>query len=55
VVKVYSFRQLPDVTRGRKEIRRVTGDSFVPVLVPDDGEVKESQNIVAWARDNPHE
>jgi hypothetical protein len=54
VVKAYGLASLPDVTRGRKEVKRLTGESFVPVLVLDDGEViKDSQNIVAWARDNP--
>jgi glutaredoxin len=53
VVKVYGFAQLPDVTSGRKEIRRLTGQSFVPVLVLNDGEVvKDSKNIIAWAREN---
>ena len=54
VVKVSGFAQLPDVTRGRKEIKRLTGESFVPVLVLDDGDIiSGSDNIVAWARDNP--
>ena len=54
VVKVYGFAWLPDVTPGRKEVKRLTGESFVPVLVLDDGDVvKDSKNIVAWARDNP--
>jgi glutaredoxin 2 len=54
VVKVYGFAQLPDVTSGRKEVRRLTGESFVPVLVLDDGQIiKDSKNIVAWARENP--
>jgi glutathione S-transferase len=54
VVKVYGFAQLPDVTSGRMEVRRLTGESFVPVLVLDDGEVvKDSKHIVAWARENP--
>jgi hypothetical protein len=54
VVKTYGFARLPDVTRGRKEVRRLTGESFVPVLVLDDGEViKDSKSIMAWARDNP--
>lgn len=54
VVKVYGFGQLPDVTRGRKEITRLTGESWVPVLVLKDGEVvTDSKNIAAWARDNP--
>jgi glutaredoxin 2 len=48
--------ELPDVTRGRKQVRRLTGESFVPVLVLDDGDViKDSKNIVAWARNNPRE
>ena len=54
VVKVYGFARLPDFTRGRKEVKRRTGDNWVPVLVLQDGEViKDSKNIVAWARDNP--
>lgn len=56
VVKVYGFRQLPDLTPGRREVRRLTGDSLVPVLVLDDGEVIESStNIAEWARNNPEE
>jgi glutathione S-transferase len=51
---VYGFAGLPDVTRGRREVRRLTGDSLVPVLVLDDGTViKESGAIVAWAAENP--
>jgi hypothetical protein len=54
VVKVYGFGQLPDTTRGRKEVRRLTGQSFVPVLVLDDGElVTGSNEIVEWARTHP--
>ena len=54
VVKVYGFGQLPDVTRGRREVKRRTGGSWVPVLVLNDGEVvTDSKNIAAWARDNP--
>jgi glutathione S-transferase len=45
---------LPDITRGRKEVRRLTGQSFVPVLVLDDGElVTGSNEIVEWARTHP--
>jgi glutaredoxin 2 len=48
---------LPDVlnqTPGRREAKRLTGSSMVPVLVTDDGEVvSDSKNIVAWARANP--
>jgi glutathione S-transferase len=54
VVKVYSFGHLPDVTSGRREVKRLTGESYVPVLVLDNGEViADSDNIVAWAQDNP--
>jgi hypothetical protein len=54
VERTYGFAFLPDLTRGRREVRRLTGESFVPVLVLDDGEVVAgSANIVAWARDNP--
>ena len=54
VVKSYGFARLPDVTSGRREVKRLTGESFVPVLVLDGGEViKDSKNIAAWARDNP--
>ena len=53
VVKSYGLGRLPDVTRGRKEVKRLTGESWVPVLVLDNGDViKDSENIVAWARDN---
>jgi hypothetical protein len=54
VVKCYGFAQLPDATRGRKEVKRLTGESFVPVLVLDEGTViKDSKTIAAWARANP--
>jgi hypothetical protein len=54
VVKSYGFGQLPDVTRGRKEVKCLTGESWVPVLELNDGEVvTDSKNIAAWARDNP--
>ena len=54
VVKVYGFGQLPDVTSGRREVKRLTGESWVPVLVLDNGDViRESKNIAAWALGNP--
>jgi hypothetical protein len=54
VVKCYSFGRLPDLTSGRREVKRLTGESWVPVLVLGDGGViKGSENIVAWTRDNP--
>ena len=54
VVRAYGLGSLPDFTRARREVKRLTGESFVPVLVLDDGQViSESNNIVAWAKDNP--
>ena len=54
VVKTYGFGQLPDVTPGRKEVKRLTGQSFVPVLLLHDQEaITGSKNIIAWARENP--
>jgi glutaredoxin len=50
VVRSYGLASLPDFTRARKEVKRLTGESFVPVLVLDDGEViAGSDRIVAWA------
>ena len=50
VVRVYGLASLPDITRGRKEVKRLTGESFVPVLVLDDGTVIAGSNrIVEWA------
>ena len=52
-MKVYGFGQLPDLTRGRREVRRLTGESFVPVLVLEEGEVHQGlEELVAWARGN---
>jgi len=54
VIRSYGFGPLPDLTRGRKEVKRLTGQSWVPVLVTDDGEViQDSKNIIAWAKANP--
>jgi hypothetical protein len=54
VVRVYGLAPLPDLTRGRKEVKRLTGESFVPVLVLDDGRVVAgSEKIAAWGRENP--
>ena len=57
VVKSYGLGMLPDAvngSEGRKEARRLTGSSMVPVLVTDDGEVvSDSKKIIAWAKANP--
>jgi Glutathione S-transferase, N-terminal domain len=57
VIRSYGLGILPDLmnrTAGRKEIRKLTGQSMAPVLVTDDGEViQDSKRIVEWARENP--
>jgi hypothetical protein len=54
VVKSYGLGPLPDVTSGRKEVKQLSGQSWVPILVLDDGEViQDSKNIVAWANQHP--
>jgi hypothetical protein len=56
VVKAYGLGPLPDALNGprRKEVKRLTGNSWVPALVLDDGTVVDgSQNIVDWASKHP--
>jgi hypothetical protein len=57
LVKSYGFGALPDAlnqTSGRKEVKRLTGQSWVPALVTDDGEiVQDSKKIAAWAKAHP--
>ena len=58
IVKSYGLAVLPDAlanrTAGRQEVKRLTGDTWVPVLITDDGEVvRESRQIAAWARAHP--
>ena len=57
VVKSYGLAVLPGIfnqTKGRKEVKQLTGKFTVPVLVTDDGEiVADSKNIVAWAQAHP--
>jgi glutathione S-transferase len=58
VVRAYGLGFLPDAlvnwTPGRREVKRLTGSSMVPVLVTDDGEVvNESERIVEWAKAHP--
>ena len=58
VIRSYGLGMLPDTpfnqTAGRKEVKRLTGKSMVPVLVTDDGEVvADSKKIVEWAKRNP--
>ena len=57
VIKSYGWGILPaflNNTKGRKEVKELTGELTVPVLVTDTGEVvKESSAIVEWAGRNP--
>lgn len=57
IVKSYGLAMLPEVfnkTKGRQEVKELTGQLSVPVLVTDDGEViQDSKNIIAWAKAHP--
>src|SRR3712207_2334909 len=54
VVKTYSLGMLPPVTDGRKRVKHLTGQNWVPVLELDDGKVVfDSKEIVKWAKENP--
>jgi hypothetical protein len=55
VQKTYGLGILGDTLNPtRAEVRRVSGQNMVPVLITDDGEVVSgSDRIARWARDNP--
>ena len=54
VIRTYGLAELPDITRGRRHIKRLTGESFVPVLVLPDGTIiTDSNHIAAWAEEHP--
>jgi Glutathione S-transferase, N-terminal domain len=56
VEKAYGLGALPDWLNGprRAEVKRLTGNSWVPTLVLDDGTVIDgSQQIVDWASAHP--
>ena len=57
VVRCFGWEALPplfNLTPGRREVKRLTGDVTVPVLVTDEGEVvAESERIVDWASSHP--
>ena len=54
MVLSYGWAVLPDFmnrTKGRREVKELTGKSTVPVLVTDSGEVvSDSKNIIDWAK-----
>ena len=57
VVKSYGLGVLPkafNMTSGRQEVERLTGNRMVPTLVLDDGTaIDGSHEIVAWAKAHP--
>ena len=54
LVKVHGAGLLPDITNGRREVKQLSGSSWVPLLVTDDDEIiGDSQRIVAWAQAHP--
>ena len=56
VVRAYGLGPLPDIvnTPHRREVRRLTGTAWVPILILDDGTVIDgSHQIVEWADANP--
>src|SRR5947209_17760128 len=57
VIRSYGWGLLPDVfnqTRGRREVKELTGNHWVPALVTDDGEtIQGSDKIIAWAKAHP--
>lgn len=59
VVRARGWGLLPgwlNRTRGRREVRHLTGEDWVPVLALGDGEVVAgTQAIVAWAAAHPRQ
>jgi hypothetical protein len=57
VIRSYGLGLLPDalnMTPGRREVKRLTGNNWVPVLVTDDGStIQGSRRIAEWAKGNP--
>ena len=58
VEKAYGLTLLPDAianrTSARREAKRRTGSSTVPVLIlDDDTTIADSKDIIAWAKANP--
>jgi len=54
VVRTYGLGPLPAITPGRRKVKQLTGQTWVPVLVTDEGEaIRDSKAIVAWAQAHP--
>jgi len=56
VIRTYGFGLLPGIfnqTPGRREVKRLTGNNWVPVLVTDDDTIIQgSREIAEWAHAN---
>jgi hypothetical protein len=57
VIRSYGLGILPEAlnnTKGRREVKRLTGNQWVPVLVTDDEQVVQgSRKIADWAKAHP--
>ena len=57
VIRSYGYAALPaflNATPGRREVKRLTGNYWVPALVTDDGTVVQgSHEIADWAKTHP--
>lgn len=57
VIKARGLGMLPEAfnrTKGRQEVKQLTGNYWVPVLVQDDGTyIQGAREIIAWAQANP--
>jgi hypothetical protein len=57
VERTYGFGALPGAVNDltpRREVKRLTGQYWVPAFVTDDGEaIHGSQRIIEWARTHP--
>ena len=57
IIRCFGWEALPSIvnqTPGRREVKRLTGQNIVPIMVTNDGEVvAESKEIAAWAERNP--
>jgi hypothetical protein len=54
VIRTYGCYGTDRLFKGRREIKRLTGNYKVPTLILDDGTIIDgSENIAAWANANP--
>jgi hypothetical protein len=54
LIRTYGWAPLGALNVTRRKVKELTGQRWVPVLELDDGTiVKDSKEIVAWARANP--